>query len=238
MPAKQRKGNKSSSEKSFESDTDMDYDELVRRLTLLEKTVENQSAKITLLESTVALKSATIDTLKTHIDDLEKRITNNGQQEARIEALEQYGRRSNLRIHGVKTADKETDEDVMNIVEEVAEQIGVEFSREDVFRAHRVGKEKKLDNGTASQQIIVKWKTWDARCAFYRARPTPRRPLTLDAGKQQCFSSISMDLTKQRLDLLDSARKKLKENMPNKKGVFAYANINCRLAVDTLHTVS
>ena len=40
-----------------------------------------------------------------------------------------------------------------------------------------------------------------------------------------------MDLTKQRLDLLDSARKKLKENMPNKKGVFAYANINCRLAI-------
>lgn len=227
MPPK--KGNKNQPKESdTSSDTEMEQGELLRRLSLLEKTVENQAAKIALLESTVALKSSTIDALKTHIDSLEARVSTS---EPRIEALEQYGRRTSLRIHGVKSVDDESDEDVVKVVEKVAQQIGVDISRDDIFRAHRVGKEKKLDNGTATKQIIVKWRSWNARCAFFRARPTLKKPLKLGGGDQKCFSSISMDLTKQRLELLDSARKKIAEKYPGTKEVFAFANINCRLAI-------
>ena len=195
---------------------------------MLEKTVENQTAQIALLESTVALKSSTIDAMKTHINSLEATVLVN---EPRVEALEQYGRRSSLRIHGVKTVKEETDEDVVKTVEKVTAQIGVAITRDDIYRCHRVGKEKKLDNGDSTKAIIVKWRNWNARCSFYRSRPTVRKPLKLSAGVTKCFSSVSLDLTKQRLDLLDTARKLIAEKHPGSKEVFAFANINCRLAI-------
>lgn len=228
MPTARKNGNKPSTPDTSSSDMEVDQGDLLRRLALLEKTVENQSAQLVLLESTVALKSSTIDALKIHIDSLEARVAVN---EPRVEALEQYGRRTSLRIHGVKTKDDESDEDVVKVVEKVAEQIGVDISRDDIFRCHRVGKEKKLDNGVSTKQIIVKWRSWNARCAFYRARPTVKRPLKLGAGVTKCFSSISLDMTKQRLDLLDCARKLIAEKHPGSKDVFAFANVNCRLAI-------
>ena len=216
---------------SLSSTSDIDVDQqgdLLRRLAILEKTVENQTAQIALLESTVALKSSTVDALKAHVDNLVARAALN---EPRVEALEQYGRRSSLRIHGVKTAADESDEDVVKVVEKVAKQIGVDISRDDIFRCHRIGKEKKLDNGTTTKPIIVKWRSWNARCAFYRSQPTIRKPLKLSGGEKKCFSSVSLDLTKQRLDLLDTARKLIAEKHPGAADVFAFANINCRLAI-------
>ena len=58
-----------------------------------------------------------------------------------------------------------------------------------------------------------------------------RKPLKLGPGDQKCFSSVSLDLTKQRLDLLDKAHKLIAEKHPGAKDVFAFANINCRLAI-------
>lgn len=214
--------------KSSASEMDGDQGDLHRRLALLEKTVQNQSAQITLLESTITLKSSTIDAMKTHMVALEARVTAN---EPRVESLEQYGRRSSLRIHGVKTADGESDDDVVKAVENVAQQIGVAITRDDIFRCHRVGKEKKMDNGVTTKSIIVKWRSWNARCAFYRARPTVKKPLKLGTGVKKSFTSISLDLTKQRLDLLDSARKLIADKHPGSKDVFAFANINCRPAI-------
>ena len=209
-----------------EKTDDVDQSDLVRRLGILEKLVENQAAKITLLESTVNLKSTT--TLQATVEALETRVATT---EPQVEALEQYGRRSSLRIHGVETVDDETDDDVVKTVEKVAQQIGVAINRDDIFRCHRVGKVKKLDNGTITKPIIVKWRSWNARCAFYRARPTVKKPLKLGEGDVKCFSSISLDLTRQRLALLDAARAKIEEKHPGSTKVFAFANINCRLAI-------
>ena len=208
--------------------TNGDQSDLIRRLDLLETTVENQKAKITLLESTVKLKSETIATLQATVEALDARIT---ATEPQVEALEQYGRRSSLRIHGVKTVDDESDDDVIKTVEKVAQQVGVAINRDDIYRCHRVGKVKKLDNGTTTKPIIVKWRSWNARCAFYKARPTIKKPLKLGEGEEKCFTTISLDLTRQRLALLDAARSKIKEKYPGSTKVFAFANINCRLAV-------
>lgn len=205
-----------------------DLGDVARKLALLEKTVQNQAAQIALLDSTVKLKSSTIASLQARIDSLEGRVAKTDPQ---VEELEQYGRRSCLRIHGVKTAANESDDDVVKVVEQVAKQIGVDVNRDDIFRCHRIGKEKTLDNGTITKPIIVKWRSWNARCAFFRARPTVKKPLKLGTGEQKCFTSISLDLTKQRLNLLDAARKLIEEKHPDSSEVFAFANINCRLAV-------
>ena len=58
----------------------------------------------------------------------------------RSEELEQYGRRNCLRIHGVEVADNETSDDVVKKVESIAAEVGVTLQRDDIFRAHRIGK--------------------------------------------------------------------------------------------------
>ena len=207
-------------------------DELLQRIELLEKTVQNQAAKIELLESTNAVKTATVEALKTQLSSLESRIASSEKLDTRVEAQEQYQRRSDLRIYGVKTTEKETVEDVAKLVEKVAGQVGVDLKSDDIYRAHRIGKEKTLDNGTVVKPIIVKFRSWNARCALYRARPTKKRPLKkLCNGEKMMFGAIGLDLTKQRADLFQEARDLLKTKMPENENVFAYADINCALAI-------
>ena len=119
-------------------------------------------------------------------------------------------------------------EDVIGIVKDVAKQIGVVFNRNDVFRAHRVGKKSTVD-GKEVQQIIVKWRSWDARNAFYRARPTYQKPLQLQQGEVQKFGSIGLDLTKTRINILKEVRGLIEQK--GDKNVFAFADINASLCV-------
>ena len=211
---------------------DSSDEELFQRIELLEKTLQNQAAKIELLESTNALKTATVEALQKQLSSLEIRMNSSEKLDARIESQEQYQRRSDLRIYGVKTAEKETAEDVVKLVEKVASQVGVDLKSEDIYRAHRIGKAKTLDNGTVVKPIIVKFRSWNARCAMYRARPTKSRPLKkLRDGEKRMFGSIGLDLTKQRADLLEEARNLLKTKFPEDENVFAYSDINCALAI-------
>lgn len=194
------------------------YDELLKRIETLEETVKEQDKKITLLQEQNTVKSRVIDVLKKN----QKKV------EDEAEDLQQYGRRDCLRIHGVEVVGDDVEESadaVLKKVENIASKIGAELNPDDVYRAHRIGKtiEKK---GKKTKQVIVKFHSWKARCAFYRARPTVRKPLP---GKS--FSSISVDLTKNRLSLLQKAHQKITEKYGENSKVFAFSDINCRLAV-------
>ena len=207
--------------------------EINDELDKLRKIIENQAAKIELLESTVQLKSATVDALQDQVGIIKSKIAELSNE---TENLEQYGRRSSLRIYGVPVAKQGeanggdgsngAKEDVIGIVKDVAKQIGVVFNRNDIFRAHRVGKKSTVD-GKEVQQVIVKWRSWDARNAFYRARPTYQKPLQLQQGEIKKFGSIGLDLTKTRIAILKEARG-LIEQKGNKK-IFAFADINASL---------
>ena len=190
-----------------------ELNDLVRSLT---DKITNLEARVELLESTISIKSNTIDLLKAHVERLEERSVNQ----------EQYQRRTSLRIHGVPVVvGSESNQDVLKIVEEVHKQVKVPYSRANIFRAHRIGPKKKIDNNV-TQAIIVKFNDWDARCALYRARPTRKKPI-----KDIIFKSISLDLAKDRIGLLEKARERIKNSNLDANEVYAFADINCNLTV-------
>ena len=168
---------------------------------------------------------AIIDKLQKRVDHLEKRVdqveADNAVKDKIIQALQtdnqslhdkvnrttQYTKRQNIRIHGVEVkADKgkpvPDDEAIMNIVKKAHEEVGVNFELDSIMRAHRVGKGTKDEKfGKLKQQIIVRFKDWNARSKFYRARPTVKKPID-----KKCFSSIGLDLKTENIALLDKAK--------------------------------
>ena len=73
--------------------------------------------------------------------------------------------------------------------------------------------------------MIVKFKSWKAPAAFYKARPK-----NYVNGKKKpglTSFSVSLDLTKLRYSLLAKAKSIIKDNPAV---MFAFADINCSLA--------
>ena len=132
----------------------------------------------------------------------------------KIDDLEQYGRRTSLRIFNVPSREKETSEDVRNQVVNMIKDAKIDLNESEIDRAHRIGKVVEKDfNGTKTkvQPIIVKFTTFRGRTNVYKQRKLIPNVRT------------SLDLTKLRLDLLIKAREAVK----NIEGTFAYSDINC-----------
>ena len=149
--------------------------DLLARIVALEGAVKQKDDDLTLLaarveklETTVKLKANTIELLQEHIVLLQNKANR----------TEQYTMRPQVRIHGVPAPNgKESNAAVLSLVKEIGEDLGVELDDNDIFRAHRVGKvyhEKKKDGtstGKKLQSIIVRFRSWEKRCDFYRNRP-------------------------------------------------------------------
>ena len=177
--------------------------------------IEALEARCTQLEALNAVKDNTIELLKEHTNTLEQKL----------ERAEQYSKRSCLRIHGVPAPAKgadETPEAVSKIVEDAHKQLGVRFDGKNIDRAHRIGKPVTKD-GKTTQSVIIKFTNWNARCDFYRARPTKTNGI-----KVKGFTSVGLDLTKHRLDLLTQARELVEQS---DRGSYALSDINCNLMV-------
>lgn len=98
------------------------------------------------------------------VQPLKQRIKNLEQQ---LEAVkqkandnEQYSRRSNVRIFGVKSPDIITDSavaenSIKSVVDFCKNELGVDLNEQEIDRAHRVGRQ----NGEKSRAIIVKFKS-------------------------------------------------------------------------------
>lgn len=224
---------------------------------LFTKKFENLNAKLELTESTVAVQRSVIDNLKIEISNLRENVdTQSGTLGNQIDRQDQYQRRSNLRISGVALpvdGVSEENEEVLKIVDEVCEDLGVDVKRDDIFRAHRIGPKKSDDDGKRHQAIIVRFRSWKARCALYRARPTKKRPrksatyasatsaisassLPYDTPGRG-YKSVNLDLSRGSFDLLDKAKQIIATKFPDnqdsagKDKTFAYSDYNCNLAV-------
>ena len=84
------------------------------------------------------------------------------------DALDQYGRRNNIRIHGVPEAPAEKD-DGEEIVNEIAMELGIELQDWDIQRAHRLGS-KRSNSACKPRPIIARFLNYKTRNQFLKAK--------------------------------------------------------------------
>ena len=151
---------------------------------------------------------------------LEKTILN---LEKKVESLEQYTRRPNLRIFGVPVLENESPASVENKVKSLIAECDIGIDVTSLDRMHRVGKKTSLAgvSTTETQPIIVRFTSFRDRTKFYKKRKDIKDRLKL---------GVSLDLTKVRYDLLKEARV-----IVESKGHirFVYADVNCELRAFT-----
>ena len=125
-----------------------------KKITELYKENERKDERILELESTVALKKHHMDILIEKCDD-----------------VEQYTRHHSVRINGIEGGNEKS-EYIFEILDKCYNDLGLPFDRNEINRAHHVGK-VKVDEVTnrRTQSIIVQYKSWDAHCKFYQNRP-------------------------------------------------------------------
>ena len=199
---------------------------LIELLTPLAKT-----ADIVELRNEISAVSVKADTNTDKITELENRIkalenkllnvtnvvsTDRESAQARFEEYEQYQRRASIRVNGIPRADDETNETLVNKVIALFGDMGVELRAKDFFRLHRIGRPYVKD-GITYQQVIIKFKSWDKRCAAYN-------------GRREAPDNIyvNLDLTKPRYKLHMTAKEALKNSAS-----YCYIDINCRPVIVT-----
>ena len=157
-------------------------DEIERMVTLkVQQATEYLNAEIS------DLKQSNSE-LKNELDDLK----------SKTDELEQYSRRSCVRISGVREAENEN---INEIVLGISSRIGANIAPSDIDRLHRVG--RKVGRGEnqgarRTRDIIVKFTNYGARLAFLKGRKSLR--------EQNASVFINEDLTSARMELAFECR--------------------------------
>ena len=174
----------------------------------LMKKIEEQNTRIEELESKLAMKQNVIDNLEIKCDD-----------------NEQYSRRSCLRVHSLEF-NSDNDEGVMKKVEKCCKDMDVEFNENEINRAHYISKPyvDKVKNKKV-RSLIIKFKSWRSRSAFYKSRP--RNHLERQKKPGSSFN-VSLDLTKRHYDLLMKAKGRI---INNPSVAYVFCDINCLLVM-------
>ena len=192
------------------------YDDLIN---LFDEKLKDIATKkcIDDLKSIIEDQKKTIVKQQNEIECLKKEVRNLGNAQ---ESLEQYGRRSNIRIVGVPPKDNETADECLAAVKKIIEDLDINIPDCCIDRAHRIGKVFTRIDGSTGQTILVKFTTWRHRTMIYKLR------------KNRYFKNkgikIYLDLTKKRNELLTNAKEKANgiEHVD-----FVFADLNCQLGV-------
>ncbi|MEW8546921.1 MAG: hypothetical protein AB2693_25685 [Candidatus Thiodiazotropha sp.] len=163
-------------------------------------TFEHQVTNLvsSIVEGVLAGLKMQVASLEKENQDLRTRVV---KLEEAVDNAEQYSRRNCLRITGIQEADNEATDD---IVINLARNIDVELSPQDIDRSHRLGRPESGDIGTRKpRDIIVKFTTYRMRAKFYKARV-----LTKSRGFKGVF--VNEHLTKLRGRLMYQARRRVK----------------------------
>ena len=137
---------------------------------------------------------SSIKAIQEHVKEMKSSqsflIKENSKLRDRVEELEQYTRRPNLRIFGVPTVQNESSKDVEENVQKVLVDYGTDILSSSIDRAHREGKRKKNRDGVEVQAVIVRFTTFRDRTKFYKLRKEMKE-------KGATYSSVSLDLTRE-----------------------------------------
>lgn len=125
--------------------------------------------------------------LRDSLNEMEAKLS------AKMDDLEQYSRRSCVRIAGIaETTGENTDDIVLGL----ANRLNLDINLRDIDRSHRVGPARATAGGSSEskpREIIVKFKTSQARLALLKGRATLRQ------NREKIF--INEDLTQTRKNL-------------------------------------
>ncbi len=198
-----------------------DINELKR---LMLEMKEELLAKISTLEEKVTAKDDKLDALEKLLEATKDELieSNNMRKllERRLDDMEQYGRRKNLRIVGIKSDDNETAEKCLEKVKTHLQEIAPDLDLvRDIDRAHRIGKPTDKNGKPVDRAVIVRFTSYRARTLAYRKRKETK-------GKDG--PRIYIDQTKRRFDL----RKKAVELVKSRPLVdYAFVDVNCNLVI-------
>lgn len=142
--------------------------------------------------------------------------------EGKLNDLEQYDRRNNVRVTGIKDKERETAEDtIKTVIETLNSEIpGLNLEENDIDVAHRLG---KFEQGK-KRQIIVRLKRRMIKYKIMRQKKSLK-------GKN---IYISEDLTKLNQEVFSSVRKKMKDVVSaawTQDGAIKYRDYNDHIQV-------
>ena len=157
-----------------------------------------KAAVKTAVDDAVAARDAEIQALKEELSEAK----------AQINSLEQYSRRLCLDVSGIpETASEDTDRLVMD----TAKLAGVELTKEDIDRSHRVGVVKPGKPRT----LIVRLNSYSKREAFYNARKNLRQPRSFEGSSVSAAVAskvfVTDNLTRENQFILYKARQYRKD---------------------------
>ena len=117
---------------------------------------------------TKAITSSIMGEIRTLREALERKEEKIAELQDRIDSLEQYSRRNNVRISGVPESTGAA-ENTDAVVKRVGEAIGVAVTDEMIDRSHRVGKPGKM-----GRDILDKFTSYRHRYLIMKARSNPK----------------------------------------------------------------
>ena len=152
----------------------------------------------TAVDDAVAARDAEIQALKEELSEAKAQINN----------LEQYSRRLCLDLSGIPET---TSEDTDRLVIDTAKLAGVELTKADIDRSHRVGAVKPGKPRT----LLVRFASYSKREALYDARKKLRQPRTFEGSSvSPAVASkvfVTDNLTKENQYILYKARQYRKD---------------------------
>ena len=203
------------------------FDNLIKSL-VTNKSLEELLYK--LKEETISKFESKLREQNLKIQELESKIHSQENAFKKLEIIsddnKQYSRRSCLRIHGIEFKEGDSG-DVMEELEKCYNVIGIPFNENEIDRAHGIGKPfLDKERKKTVRSIIVKFKSWKVRAAFYKVRPKNH----VNGRKKPGLTSfsVSLDLTKRPYSFLAKAKGIIKDNPAV---TLAFADINCSLAL-------
>jgi FtsZ-binding cell division protein ZapB len=147
----------------------------------------------------LAVFQAEIDMLREENNELKKRMASvENECELKIDDLEQYGRRTSLRVFGVPEKSGESTDNI--VIKLCKEKLDVDLKIDDIHRSHRVGRLQEPgqqgSNGKDRHRPII------VRFDGYRTR---QRVFAAKKALKGTGITIREDLTRHRLALFNAA---------------------------------
>ena len=157
----------------------------IRIATIIKEMISKDLAEMIEQQVEIQIKPlrTEIDALKEENSQLRKDLN---KACANHDELEQYSRRTCVRIGNVRESEGESTDD---IVLNVCQKSGANISINDIDRSHRVGKHKQGKH----REIIVKFVSYKARTTFIKSRKTLR--------ENRCDIYLNEDLTRARKNI-------------------------------------